>query len=73
MGTVKSMRSFFFTFLYFHKMEKVLERLFRHFGHALRTQHQSSESFSDCFQARKKILVMKRILMESPLNSFQTP
>ena len=34
-------------------MEKVIERLLQHFGHALKTQYQMSESVSDSFQARK--------------------
>ena len=53
METIKSMKSLFFTFSYFHKMEKVPESLFRQFGHALRTRYQSFESFSDSVYARK--------------------
>ena len=60
-------------FSYFQKMEKVPERLFRHFGHDLRTQYQNFESFSDSFQAHKNFSSQKRNLLESPLNSFRTP
>ena len=49
----ESFGSLFLTFSYYHKMEKFVERLLRHFDHALETQYQRSKSVSDSFQARK--------------------
>ena len=55
------MGSLFWTFFYFLKMEIVLERLFRYFGHILRTQYQSLKSFFlILFRLIKLFIVKKR-------------
>ena len=50
----------FLTFLYFLKMEKVPKCLFWYFGHSLRTQYQSSESFFILFRIIKLLIVKNK-------------
>ena len=54
------MGKFVFDFFVLLKTEKNHERLFQHFGHALKTKHQSLESFSNSFQTHKTLHREKR-------------
>ena len=54
------MGSFFSIFLYFLKMKKVPERLFQYFGHTLKTQYQSFESFFLILFRLVKLFIVKK-------------